>query len=213
MTVTADAMQRETAGATTPMRYGLVLPPGWARVSLTDGDADVRRLLDRMFARVGRDETAALRRDVTTMLEGAARQAREQYGIDMYLPVDGRNGVPVAASVVVSHLPLGATPTSPGAGAVAVVTSLAESGSAATPSVVAGQPAARAEWTTRASGVAFAELPGQRCRHVTYVTPTPASTGWLVVAFTTTEHEGVPELAAGYVALFDAIVTTLRWVV
>ena len=210
--MTTESIPTETP--VRPTRYGLLLPPGWARLSLTEGDDNIRRLLDNAFAHAGRDEASALRREVTKTLEDAVRQAREQYGIDMYLPVDGRNGVPVAASILVSHLPLHAAPSSQptATGARAVVESLADSSTSAQLCVVADSPAARAEWTTRPTiGELFAAVPGQRCRHVTYVTPTPPGDGWLVVAFTTAEFEVVPELAASYVDLFDAMLTTLRW--
>lgn len=99
--------------------YRLVLPPGWDRIPLREGtDEAIRRIVRSAFPDGGGrvvhrgDEMAAVKMRVHGRLRELAAHARDDAaGIDLYLPVRVRGGVPVPASFVVSELrfPPGAT--------------------------------------------------------------------------------------------------------
>ena len=93
--------------------YTLVLPPGWERIPARQGADDaIKSILDAKFRELPpdlpRDKLAPYRAEIEGKLRRAAAQARKNGAIDLYLPVQLRNGLPVPASFVVSE---GAIPT------------------------------------------------------------------------------------------------------
>jgi hypothetical protein len=192
-----------------PSGYALTLPPGWERIPVRDGsDAAIRDILDRAFADLPQDKYGPFRRELEAALKQHVCEAKEAHGLDLYLPVDGIRGLPVAASFVVAHL----SPERPGGDeAVAVIAALADGHDGTTPAEVASAPALRRERTAAAD-------PGRQhnvdlpTRRVDYVVPVPANGGWLLVSFSVAVDESAAEgLAGALVDLFDAIVSTLRW--
>ena len=105
----------------------MLLPPGWQRVPVGDGAGPViRSILDDAFAEVPRDTAAAFRGQLEKALLAQVEQARRESGIDLYLPVGGLRGRPIAASFIVSHLPPPDGPGDPLELAAEVVAQLAE---------------------------------------------------------------------------------------
>ena len=90
-----------------------MLPPGWERIPARQGADDaIKSILDAKFRELPpdlpRDKLAPYRAEIEGKLRRAAAQARKNGAIDLYLPVQLRNGLPVPASFVVSE---GAIPT------------------------------------------------------------------------------------------------------
>ncbi len=117
-----------------PRSYSVLLPPGWQRVPVDDGARQVlRSILDEAFADVPRDTAAPFRGELEKALLAQVDSARRENGIDLYLPVGGLRGRPIAASFVVSHLPPPDGPGDPVELAAEVVAQLAESAPAGEP--------------------------------------------------------------------------------
>jgi len=109
-----------------PAGYTLVLPPGWERIPAREGAEDaIKAILDVKFKELPpdlpRDQLAPYRAEIEGKLRKAAAQARKNGAIDLYLPVQLRNGLPVPASFVVSE---GAIPTASVTGPDQIVSAL-----------------------------------------------------------------------------------------
>ena len=192
-----------------PAGYNLTLPPGWERIPVRDGsDAAIRDILDRAFEGLPADKYGPFRRELAAGLAQHVKEAQQAHGLDVYLPVGGIRGLPVAASFAVAHLP----PGGPGEEEpVAVLAEVADGFAGATTTEVAETPALRIDRLVAAD-------PGRQhnvdlpTRRVNYVVPVPANDGWLLVSFSVAIDESAAEgLADALVELFDAIVSTLRW--
>lgn len=211
-----------TAPSTDPPRsYTVLLPPGWQRLPVGQGGHEaIRAVLDHTFRNVPPDTAGPFRCELEKVLLAQLEQARRQHGLDLYLPVGGLRGRPVAASFIVSHLPPANLSGDADEVAVQVMTELADGDarSAAEPVNVAGMPALR---TDRLAAPELRPPFGveRTSRRVHYVVPVPEGGGFLVVAFSTvasepsTDADGRPEplLSDALVDLFDAVMTTLRW--
>lgn len=95
--------------ATGPRSYSLVLPPGWQRLCLGPrAEAEVRALLDAAFEGVPRDRAAPFRGELKKSLLLQVTRAREQHGLDLYLPVLGGEGLLlVSFCTLVTETPAG----------------------------------------------------------------------------------------------------------
>ena len=192
--------------------YTHVLPPGWVKIPARHGTDDaIKAILDAKFralpAKVPRDRLAPYRAEVEGRLRRAAAQARKNGAVDLYLPVELRNGLPVAASFIVSEGSIG----SGGAAAPAqIVGHLVDGAADGSPVTVDGVTAARSEQAAPpdpAQGIEYGS------RRVDYVVPVPgAPDRWLLAGFSTL-GAGDPDdgLARMLVQLFDAIMSTFRW--
>jgi hypothetical protein len=187
--------------------YTVVLPPGWARVPLgNEAEGAISKILDRAYAGLSRDQVASARREVQLRLRRMVALAREQHGLDLYLPVERIRGFTLGASFVVAQVSFGqAEPLEP----ALLVRSLASDADSA-PTTIDGALGARAE------GVVPGE-PGEEApfasRRVDYVLPVPGDPDrWVLVSFSAL-GSGDPrdELADLAVELFDAIMSTFRW--
>jgi len=198
--------------------FHLLLPAGWIRIPL---DA---RVNERVVTIVGdrvrdfpadRRETA--RHALTELLTGAVRDAEAGGGIDVFLSVGAVNGVPVTASCLVTLLrgadiePLALEDQlRDEGGTVSVVT---VGGASALRRVVSrplpyDEDAARE--IARAAGADIDEagpIPEVAGVEVGFFVPLPGSEDILVFTFWTMQSE----LADPLLALFDAIMETLRW--
>ncbi len=194
--------------------YRLVLPPGWRRIPVRSGSAEViRQILDERIAalprNLPRDRVAKARAELEGRLRRQIAAARQASAVDLYLPVDLMHGALVGASFLVSEGPYGA-----GAGLDAdpmmVVASLAAQGGGASLAAVGGVPAVRTERAAPADPAREIELGSRR---VDYVVPVPGRPGrWLMVAFSTVGGgDPADEYADILVELFDAMMTTFRW--
>lgn len=205
-----------TAGTAQPevtTGYTLVLPPGWARIPVRSGTGQaIRRILDdkvRMLpAKVPRDAVAPYRVKVEGHLRTLAAEARKHGGLDLYLPVDLRNGSLLAASFVISEGSL----TAPDGGPApdALLRTLADEDGEAAPVGVDGAAALRTE---RAVGADTSRGIEHGSRRVDYVMPVPGdSSRWLLAIFSTVISSQERDwFAMLLVELFDAIMSTFRW--
>ncbi|HEX3752768.1 MAG TPA: hypothetical protein VHW06_19525 [Streptosporangiaceae bacterium] len=192
--------------------YTLVLPPGWERIPARQGTDDaIRAILDAKFRELPpdlpRDQLAPYRAEIEGKLRRAAAQARKNGAIDLYLPVQLRNGLPVPASFVVSE---GSIPTAgidePGQ-IVSYLVNEGTDGAAVTVDGVAGARSERCAGPDPDQGIEYGS------RRVDYAVPVPGGAGrWLLVAFSTL-GAGDPddEVARLLVQLFDAMMSTFRW--
>lgn len=196
--------------------YRLLLPPGWVRVPVSeDGLRVVDLLLDQAFEGTPSDSTGPLRREMRSMLVAQLEAAAASRGVDLYLPAGGWRSRPTAASFLVSHLPPEALPLpessdSPEEQAVAVLGALHGDGpgGAGAPVTVAGQAGLRFSRTEEA----VVEQQEVSSLAVDYVLPVPHDEGWLVVAWNAVRHPSAPGVAEALTELFDAVLSTLRWV-
>lgn len=190
--------------------YRLILPPGWARIPLHDDPhAAIDRILDMSFQDLPRDEVWQVRRDLRKQLLEQVDKARDNEGVDLYLPVERVHGVTIPASFVVAVLPFSSTETPSAEDVLALW--IAEAADAA-PVDIDGSLAARAERVE--VGVAGAEDGSQfPSRRVDYLIRFPLPDDvWLTISFSTI-GDGRPdsEFTTMMVQLFDAVVGTFRW--
>ncbi|HSZ41296.1 MAG TPA: hypothetical protein VK817_15180 [Trebonia sp.] len=201
--------------------YAVLLPNGWRRIPLRSGTkAAIRSIVDDALARlarnVSRDKLTPYRIEFERRLTEMARKARGNGGVDLYLPVEYRNGTPVPASFIVSlgmiGVPAGEGMSGPSgfADTAGILSYLASEGDGASSVIVGGTPGTRREHVE-------APVPGQefqvRSRRVDYILPLPGQRDrWLIVAFST-PGDGDPDgdFAKLLVALFDAIISTFTW--
>ena len=195
-----------------PAGYTLVLPPGWERIPARQGAEDaIKAILDHKFKELPpdlpRDQLAPYRAEIEGKLRKAAAQARKNGAIDLYLPVQLRNGLPVPASFVVSE---GAIPTAGVTEPDQIVSHLVAESADGTPVTVDGVSGARSE---RSAGPDPDQGIEYGSRRVDYAVPVPGPGGrWLLFAFSTL-GAGDPgdQVARMLVQLFDAMMSTFRW--
>ena len=192
--------------------YTLVLPPGWERIPARQGtDEAIRAILDAKFRELPpdlpRDQLAPYRAEIEGRLRRAAAQARKNGAIDLYLPVQLRDGLPVPASFVVSE---GSIPPAGIDEPEQIVSYLVTEGADSAAVTVDGVTGARSEQTAGPDpdqGVEYGS------RRVDYAVPVPGDAGrWLLFVFSTL-GAGDPDdqVARMLVQLFDAMMSTFRW--
>jgi hypothetical protein len=207
---------RVTGGAAerphSPTGYTLVLPPGWEQIPVRVGtDSAITAILDRKFRalpeKLPRDKLVPYRVEVEGRLRKAAGEARKKGAIDLYLPVEFRNGLPVPASFVVAEGRLG---TGDSIDPAQIVSRLVSEAADGTVMNLDGVASARTELTGApdpAQGIEYGS------RRVDYAVPVPDDPDrWLLFGFSTV-GAGDPDdqVAKMLVQLFDAIMTTFRW--
>lgn len=191
-----------------PTGYTLVLPPGWARIPLRRGiDKAITTMLNRSFEGLPRDQVASLRRELQLRLRELAGRARENCGLDLYVPTERMGEVTATASFVVAELSLvSAQQLDP----AMLVARLVAGSEQATAVELAGTAGTRTEHVAAAD---FGQEVEHASRRVDYAVPVPADPDrWIIVSFSTL---GAGDPTDGFadllVELFDAIMTTFRW--
>jgi hypothetical protein len=193
-------------GKAGPVGWSLLLPPGWWHIPLDEHRGQsVKALLDRQLASLPRDRVAALRRELDEELMRLVERAVANGAVEMYLNVDLMRGLPVAASCLVTAVPIGF-------GTALPATELAEllgdqPGDEVGVLDVAGASAARVrrrEAVTDEDGMSTGDLAVTRLQ--VYV-PVPNTTEMLLLSFSTP----IDPIADAMVGLFDAIAGSLRW--
>jgi hypothetical protein len=190
--------------------YRVVLPPGWVQLPVRTNPADT---LDAQLERMRPEsdpEWAAAARRLRARVMALIEVARDQNAVDVYVPLEGIDGVLVPASFLVALAQPRAAASS-GAGASppteGVAAALAAAYPEATAVVIDGAPAVR---TTRSES----SLDG-RGAGIDYVIAIPNGLDrWLTVSFSLAtgvkrDHAFTDRL----VELFDAIMATFRWAV
>jgi hypothetical protein len=178
-----------------PRDFAVLLPPGWARIPL-DGRESARAatLAANKTAGLEEPQRSAVRDKLTAAIRQALREALSAGGIDVLLSLAERDGIPLAASCLISYL---------------------DKGQEVPLDVLAAELAAE---DGTGGNVALTEAggcPAVRRRHfddgvtrLDYFLPMPGRpTGFLVLAFGTP----IEPLAEALVTLFDAIAQSLRW--
>lgn len=191
-----------TRAGSPPRDFAVLLPPGWARIPLDGREgARAKALAADKTADLAEPQRSAARDKLARLIRGALRDAKSAGGIDVLLSLAERDGIPLAASCLISYLDRGQeVPLD----ALAAELSEAEneSGGAVSPAStvsrteVGGGPAVRRR--SAADGIT----------RLDYYLPVPGRpAGFLVLAFATP----VEPLADALVTLFDAIAVSLRW--
>jgi hypothetical protein len=192
--------------------YQLVLPPGWIRIPLReDPEPIIDTILARSFSNLPADRYGPIRAELTKRILAQVAVARDNEGLDLYVPVERMHGQIIAASFLVGLMPFHSVEVPDAADVLAHYAAqsegaeLVELGGAAavrTERVVAAEPAADPN-----AEESFGS------RRVDYVTAIPnARDTFLSISFSTV-GDGSPdgEVAQVLVDLFDAIMSTFRW--
>jgi hypothetical protein len=175
----------------TPRDFSVLLPPGWARIPL-DGREGARAasLAAQKAAGLPEPQRHQVREKLAQLIRTALRDARACGGIDVLLSLAERNGVPLAASCLVSYLhgekkaPLDM-----------LAAELSLDGLDAVLTEIPSGPAVRRRYLE--TGMTKLD----------YFLPVPGRTGLLSMSFGTP----IEPLADSFVLLFDAIAESLRW--
>ncbi|MFC4030136.1 hypothetical protein ACFO3J_01465 [Streptomyces polygonati] len=187
--------------------YRLVVPREWQKIPVQRGtDRALTALLDRAFARHGRDEVAQYRRELEQRLKKLINQARNNAGVDLYLPF-GRREQNLPASFLVSLVEFAKVDAPDPQRVLAEVLSTTEGGE---PVELDATPGIRTERVYDADPDREVAYPSRR---VEYILPVPGTAdSWLVSSFSTfgagSPEDGTARLLC---ALFDAIMGTFRW--
>ncbi|WP_329338480.1 hypothetical protein OG866_26750 [Streptomyces sp. NBC_00663] len=187
------------AGERAPV-FGLITPEDWYRIPLQPQDrreASVAALIKRQFA--GVDDQPVLRRKAEEQLRGTAEAGVEQGGVVLYLSFLEVGGVPLSASLLVSHL----HQRFDGLDAVAALAGSGEVGLTTLPTAGRAARLVRREQSkeSRKLGSEF------RDTVVEYFVPVPDRDEVLMLTFSTP----LEPIADAMVGLFDAIAGTLHW--
>lgn len=193
-------------GKAGPGGWSLLLPPGWWHIPLDEHRGQsVKALLDRQLASLPRDRVATLRRELDGVLTRLVERAVANDAVEMYLNVDLMRGLPVAASCLVTVVPVGLGTALPAAEVAALMGD--RHGDEVGVLEVAGALAARVrrrEPVTDTDGLSTGKLAVTRLQ--VYV-PVPNTTEILLLSFSTP----MDPIADAMVTLFDAIAGSLRW--
>lgn len=177
-----------------PRDFAVLLPPGWARIPLDGREgARVATLAANKTAGLTEPQRSAVRDKLSGMIRQTLRDARSAGGVDVLLSLAERDGVPLAASCLISFLDQGQeVPLD----ALAAELSAGDGGGGVSLTEVGGGPAVRRRYIE--DGVTKLD----------YFLPVPGRpTGYLVMAFGTP----MQPLADALVTLFDAVAQSLRW--
>lgn len=174
-----------------PRDFTVLLPPGWVRIPLDGREkAAAAMLATAKVAELAEPQRSQARDQLLRMLRLALRHTREAGGIDIMLSLAEREGLPLAASCLVSY-----AEQDPPISVSRLAGELGTDGGEVTRLELAGCPAVR-----------HRHLEGPVTR-VDYHLPIPGKTGLLTLAFSTP----LEPLAEPLVLLFDAIAESLRW--
>lgn len=98
------------SGSATVSGYRVALPPPWTRIPLDDtAEATIQAIVDDVAAKhtpkqVSPDEVGPRKRELVRELMTQVSQARDNGGVDLYLPLQQIRGYSVQASFVVNRV-------------------------------------------------------------------------------------------------------------
>jgi hypothetical protein len=176
-----------------PRDFVLMLPPGWIRIPI-DGREGARAtaLATAKVSDLPEPQRSAAREKLARMIKSALREARQAGGIDVLMSLAEAQGVPIAASCLVSYVDEGGTPVP----LDLLADDLAADGGDARLVKIAGRSAVRHR---------HVDPPVTR---LDYMMTLPGKAGLLTFAYSTP----VEPLADALVGLFDVMMESLRWV-
>ncbi len=187
--------------------YTLVVPQEWQKIPVQRGsDQAIKHILDEAFAHTGRDQVAQQRREVEKRLRDVVRNARQNAGVDLYLPIrsESKN---VHASFLISYAEFGRQDAPPTQDVLRYVMSTLEEAQSIEVAGVKGIRTERVYAPDLEREIPYAS------RRVEYMLPVPNTPDtWLVASYSTL-GDGDPEsqLTKLFCDLFDAIMLTFRW--
>jgi hypothetical protein len=194
--------------------YRMIIPPGWVRVPLRHGTEQA--LEELVFSRlkdlppeVSKDDgmkyRLAVRRTVIRQIDAA----REAGGLDLYLPLTARYGVPLAASFLVSEHFAGASQPLPPELVLAQLASPVD-GARTTTQELADTLAVRREQVRPADPEHDVQV---ATRRVEYALPVPHDPCRVLSVIFSTPGDGDvdSEFTVALTELFDASMMTFRW--
>ncbi|MET0931322.1 MAG: hypothetical protein ABWX74_17510 [Aeromicrobium sp.] len=195
--------------------YRVALPHPWQRIPLDDSmgstvDEIVEATVRRIPADVPPDQVAQTRIKLEGMLLKDLRHAKDNGGLDYYLPTDLVHGIQISASFLVSGLIPDASVPDGLTGRV--LASLIASSDDAAPVDAGGSVWVRSTSVIESRPDDLVK-DASRARKVEYTTAVPGDERrWIIVSFTTL-GDGDPdsEFTGLMVELFDAIMSTWRW--
>jgi hypothetical protein len=184
-------LDRDSSAA--PRDFVLLLPPGWIRIPI-DGREGARAtaLATAKVSDLPEPQRSAAREKLARIIKTGLREARQGGGIDVLMSVTEVQGVPIAASCLVSYVDEGGVPVP----LDLLAEDLSTDGGDARLVTIAGRSAVRYR---------HVEPPLTR---LDYMMTLPGKTGLLTFAYSTQ----VEMLADALVGLFDAMMESLRWV-
>lgn len=194
-------------GSLGTLGYRLFVPVEWHKIPVQRGsERAVDALLDEAFASHGRDQVARYRRVLRQRLMSMVREARQNAGVDLYLPL-GHRETNLPASFLMSCVGLGEAQAP---ASTEVIAQLLATTPGARPAELGGISAVRSERICPADASRGIDHASHR---VEYILPAPGTGNhWLVASFSTfgdDDPEG--QTALLLCALFDAIMATFRW--
>ncbi len=192
--------------------YRLALPPPWRRIPLdSSAETAIRTIVDDVAAKhtpkeVSPDEVGPRKRELVRDMMTQVTEARDNGGVDLYIPLEQIRGYTVQASFVVSRVIPDANMT---ADEVPQVMASLLRDPATGPVSVADTVWVRRERTVPRDGADTVDSV-----RVEYFTAVPGQArAWILVAFSVVGAPIVGPDGEGnmLVELFDAIMTTWRW--
>lgn len=199
-----------------PNGYRMVIPPGWVRIPLRDGTDDA--LEDLVYSRlrdlppdVPKDDGMKYRLMVRRSVARQVSEAREAGGLDLYLPLTARYGIPLMASFLVSvHRADRAAIAPPVLLARLSDDGLSDDGTRTSTEELAGTTAVRREHVRQAEPERDLPVP---TRLVEYALPVPRDPGRFVSVVFSTAGDGDVDssFTQAVTELFDASMLTFRW--
>jgi hypothetical protein len=200
---TPDIATRDTAAADIPASGGdhsalprdfaLLLPPGWVRIPLDGREgARARALATAKVSNLPEPQRSQVREQLLKVIKAGLRQARQAGGIDVLMSLVEWDGVPIAASGLVSYVDEGGAPVP----LDVLADDFSAEGGDARLVTIAGRTAVRHRRIDPPLTM------------VDYMMKMPGKPGLLTFAFSTP----LEPLADPMVVLFDAIMGTLRWI-
>ncbi len=200
--------------------YRVVLPRPWVRIPVGAGLEErvheiAERAMQRLPKEVPPDQAGPMRREVERRVIASVRRSRDYGGIDFYLPTDSWHGFLVGASFVVSNAtPPGLLPEDSPEAVGAVLAHLAGSRAGTEVLDIGDTVWARTEQVVQPDESSVRDGVDVATRRVDYLTAVPGDEArWVLVGFSCV-GDGNPdgELALLTTELFDAIMSTWRWI-
>jgi hypothetical protein len=176
-----------------PRDFVLLLPPGWIRIPI-DGREGARAtaLATAKVSDLPEPQRSAAREKLARMIKSGLREAKQGGGIDVLMSLAEAQGVPIAASCLVSYVDEGGAPVP----LDLLAEDLSTDGGDARLVKIGGRSAVR-----------YRHLEPPLTR-LDYMMTLPGKPGLLTFAYSTQ----VEPLADALVGLFDAMMESLRWV-
>jgi len=195
--------------------FAIILPPGWVRMPVREHEAAGLRALieeivsDALPASLPRDSAEPWRSELRKRLTGAAQEARDAGATAVYLPTRSMDGFAVPASLIETEVEDDGLASA--ADVIALI--LSDPDIDATAENVDGASAVRTD-TTITQARPAGDWPEVNTRQIVYTIDVPHREGrWVLMSYSAVSGDNPSaELSDALVLLFDALMTTFRWI-